>query len=134
MYGIGGSWCLPFMGFDNTNHFVVQTWSTSGVQYFLLNSAILSLNTWTHIAMTYSNTNGLLLYVNGTMMNTIGLNLEYKASDGINAITIGTGLNQSTCAAATTQISSSQFNGKIDELRVYARELSSGEILNMANP
>ena len=84
--------------------------------------------------MTYSNTNGVRLYVNGTMMNSGSLNRAYAASSKINAITIGTCLNPGTCAPATTQIVSSQFHGKIDELRVYSRELSSSEILSMANP
>ena len=78
--------------------------------------------------------NGLLLYVNGTMMNTTGLNQAYTASGAINAITIGTSLSPGTCAAGATQIVTSQFHGKIDELKVYSRELSSSEILSMANP
>lgn len=134
MYAIGGAWCLPLMGYDNASNFVVQYWSTNGAQYVLLNSTILSLNTWNHIAMTYSNTNGVLLYVNGTMRNTVSLNQAYAASGRINAITIGTCLNPGTCAAVTTHIVPSQFHGKIDELRVYSRELASSEILSMANP
>lgn len=134
MYGIEGLWCLPIMGFDNSSHFVVQTRDTDGVRYVFPNSSLLLLNTWTQIGTTYSSVNGLRLYVNGSIVNTVSLNQAYIASGEINAITIGTCLSPGTCATGVTQVSPSQFHGKIDELKVYSRELDSGEIAGIANP
>ena len=122
------------MGFDNSSHFVVQTRDTTGVRYVLLNSSVLLLNTWTHIGMTYSSATGLRLYVNGTIVSTISLTQAYIASGEINAITIGTCLSPGTCATGVTQVSPSQFHGKIDDLKVYSRELASSEMADVANP
>ncbi|CAF4449359.1 unnamed protein product, partial [Adineta steineri] len=56
----------------------------------------------------------------------------YSASGQISTITIGTCLSPDTCAVNTTTIVQSQFQGKIDELKIFARELSLSDIGQLA--
>ncbi|CAF4165438.1 unnamed protein product, partial [Adineta steineri] len=50
----------------------------------------------------------------------------------ISTITIGTCPSPDTCAVNTTTIVPSQFQGKIDELKIFARELSLSDIGQLA--
>jgi hypothetical protein len=77
---------------------------------------------------------GLLLYINGALAANSGFNQDYSASGAFNRIIIGTCLNATTCAVGMTQIGPSQFQGKIDEVRIYSRALSNIEISTLANP
>ena len=76
--------------------------------------ALLTLNTWTHVAMTY-NGSIIRLYVNGTQVATRSASGSITTSG--NALTIG---GSSTFAR--------WFAGTIDEVRFYNRALSQSEI------
>jgi hypothetical protein len=80
----------------------------------------LPLNTWSHIAVTYTTAAGgstLRYYVNGALVTTLsGPNQNILA--GNQPLRIG---------GSNAQISEG-FNGLIDEVRVYNRALSAGEI------
>jgi hypothetical protein len=75
----------------------------------------LTLNTWSHVAVTYDGSN-MLLYVNGALVAT-------KAQTG----TIATG-NQALRIGNSNASISEGFNGLIDEIRIYNRALSAAEI------
>jgi metallophosphoesterase (TIGR03768 family) len=64
---------------------------------------------WNHVAMTYSNSSGLKIYVNGNMTLQAG----------------GSGVI-SSCASNLTI--GRNFNGSLDEVRIYSRVLSGSEI------
>ena len=80
----------------------------------------LLLNTWSHIAVTYTTAAGgstLRFYVNGALVTTVtGANQNILA--GNQPLRIGN---------SNAQISEG-FNGLIDEVRVYNRALSAAEI------
>jgi len=80
----------------------------------------LPLNTWSHIAVTYTTAAGgstLRFYVNGALVTTVtGANQNILA--GNQPLRIGN---------SNAQISEG-FNGLIDEVRVYNRALSAAEI------
>jgi len=69
---------------------------------------------WTHIAITYSPTNGLRLYVNGQLMDS-----------------------NSAAGSITTNdeniIIAQNYDGLIEELRLYADELSASEVVSDYN-
>jgi hypothetical protein len=68
------------------------------------------------------------------MVNVTNPGYTYSASGERNRITIGTCIYPERCAAGITKIIPSQFLGKIDEMKVYSRELSTGELNTLANP
>jgi concanavalin A-like lectin/glucanase superfamily protein len=71
---------------------------------------------WTHVAATYNSTGGVLtLYVNG-----------------LPDLTVGSGIRVPTAGTAPLLIGEAQgahgFNGNIDEVRIYNRELTATEV------
>jgi hypothetical protein len=86
-------------------------------------------NTWTHIAGTYnSGTGTLTLYVNGSVPS---------GSSGGNGTSVGAALQLSdpfTMGQSYLQYSSTgYFGGRIDEVRLYNRALSSTEVGYLMN-
>ncbi len=82
--------------------------------------------------MTYSTTNGIQLYVNGSLANINNASNYYLASGEFCTIIVGTCPQPNICAVNQTKIVPAQFLGKIDELKVFSRELSASEIFNLA--
>src|SRR5262249_28123429 len=76
--------------------------------------AALPLNTWSHIATTYDGTT-IRLYVNGALVRS-------RSAAG----TIMTTTNPLRIGG--NAIRSEWFDGRIDEVRIYNRALSGGEI------
>jgi hypothetical protein len=83
--------------------------------------------------MTYSTTNGIRLYVYGGLVNSYTVFNDYVASGEMNMIVIGTSLWPNTCLInQTNNIALSQFRGKIDELKIFSRELLANEVAQLA--
>ena len=81
----------------------------------------LPLDTWSHLATTYDGTT-VRLYVNGTQVAAEAVSGSIVTSTG--ALRFG-----------GNTVWSEPFNGLIDEVRIYARVLSAGEIqADMAQP
>ncbi len=84
-------------------------------------STALPLNTWTHLAMTYDGSNARL-YVNGGQVGVAAVPGALRSST--NALTIG-----------GNTVWGEWFAGQIDDLRIYNRVLSAGEITtDMSTP
>ncbi len=124
-------WCVPMIGFNEDGSLTIQTLSSEGIYAVTLTSTMLSLNAWTHVCMTYSLTFGIQLFVNGSLMNSNNAFTDYSASGEMCTITVGTCLQSDTCAVNQTEIVPFQFHGKIDELKIFSRELSTNEIYNL---
>jgi len=125
-------WCVPMIGFSNTGLLTIQTLSSNGTYAASLINGTLPLNIWTHVSMTYSTTNGIQLFVNGSLVNINNTYIDYSASGEFCTIVVGTCLQPNTCAAYDTQIVPSQFQGMVDELKIFSRELSDSEIEELA--
>ncbi|CAF1153232.1 unnamed protein product [Adineta ricciae] len=129
---IDGSWCVPTIGFDSLGRLTIQTFGMNGIYSSSLTSGIISLNQWTHITMTYSTLNGIQLFVNGSFTNENNKQRTYLTKGSRYTIVVGTCLSPSICSNGITQIIPSQFRGKIDELKIFSRELSLNEIAQLA--
>jgi len=83
------------------------------------------LNTWTHVAGVYdpSGTPSMKLYTNGVLATTL--------TAGVPAVQYNSGMNVSIGARAD---GTTRWNGRIDEVRVYARALSATEITALLQP
>ena len=82
-------------------------------------STALPLNTWTHLAMTYDGAT-VRLYVNGAQVGVLAASGALRSTN--NPLTIGGNI-----------IWSEWFAGQIDDLRIYNRALSAGEITTDMN-
>lgn len=91
----------------------------AGIDQAAIGSSGLPLNTWTHVALTYSGSM-LRLYVNGDEVGRRALTGKILATGG--ALRIG-----------GNAIWGEYFNGRIDEVRIYGRELSASEIARDMN-
>ncbi|CAM4980239.1 unnamed protein product [Rotaria socialis] len=120
--------CRTILGF--------YSYGTSGGQIFALcNGAsplgltgpFITQNTWTHVSLTYSLNNGYTLYVNGVFFGSTGFVLSVT-SGTLAHLFIG---YYAACCLGTF---SYNYQGSIDELYVYNRELAQSEVAILANP
>jgi len=77
-------------------------------------SYVPALNTWTHVALV-ADSSGTKLYANGTLQQTLG------------ALLLGTG-STAPVAIGSTGDNHDPFAGTIDDVRLYNRALTPGEI------
>ena len=90
------------------------TVNTGGSDLSAIGTAALPLNTWTHLAVTFGS-GTLRLYVNGVLIGTRAVAGSLTTS--ANVLTIG-----------GNGVWSEWFGGLIDEVRIYNRALTQGEI------
>lgn len=88
----------------------------------------LSLNTWTHIAFTYSTTHGNTQYVNGVSVGSTGAVGHNNVYGTIQWIHLGYNFCWSS-----GYIPCNGYQGSVDELYIYSREVSASEIYVLAN-
>ncbi|CAF1493322.1 unnamed protein product [Adineta steineri] len=131
MYKNGtAGWCLPFIGFASTTHLAIQIWGGTIAKYVL--GPILPINSWTHIVQTWSSTSGLSLYINGELYAHDSTSTSYGASGVANYLTLASTLQAipypaGGCSTTGVLGGLGYYNGLVDELRVYSRELSGLE-------
>jgi hypothetical protein len=95
---------------------------------------LFNLGEWNHFAVTYDNTNGLTLYLNGgTPINPyIGtLPLNYNTGFVSNNVTIGSAAAGGSASSPTGP--TQHFNGLIDEVGIFNTALTDAEILSIYN-
>lgn len=88
----------------------------------------LPLNTWTHVAFTYSTTRGNTQYVNGVSVGSTGAVGHNNVYSTIQWLHLGY-----TFCWSSGYIPCTGYQGAVDELYVYNRELSAAEISALAN-
>jgi Concanavalin A-like lectin/glucanases superfamily len=129
--GVGTSgWCLPMLGFSSSGVLYAQSASSTSTLIVLAGPTV-SLNSWTYVAITYSSTNGLRLYVNNVLQNSAAA-FTFISSGSQNTITLGNGLNgASSTYCPQGSISSAQYHGYIDSFSLYSRELNTTDIATL---
>ncbi|CAF1475680.1 unnamed protein product [Adineta steineri] len=117
----GQGWCTVPIGFSSAGNIIATAWAPNNQ----VTGPVLSINTWTHIATTYSRTRGLTLYVNGTSVG----NTAPQPNDAPGTPVILTlGNSQGGGGCNSQSIVPGTFYGYLDEFRVYSRELSATEV------
>ncbi|CAF4238614.1 unnamed protein product, partial [Adineta steineri] len=115
-----GSCTVP-IGFSSAGNIIATAWAPDKQ----ITGPVLSINAWTHIATTYSPTNGLILYVNGASVGSTCAQSNGAPSEVV-ILTLGNSLSGGECNSQS--IAMGTFSGYLDEFRVYSRELSDTEI------
>jgi hypothetical protein len=123
-------WCTPFLGFNSSGEIVGQVWN--GSTDIAVTGPVVSTGKWSHVALTYSTTDGIILYVNGSKVGQTAV--AYTAS-GVASPSdyIDWGANEtggSTCATGT--IANAAYNGGMDLMYVYNVELTAAQVSSLA--
>ncbi len=117
--GTGGHFL--FMG-ASTNRIYSghANWTSLGGTYLdYPSTATISLSTWYNAALTFSTTNGMTLYINGSQDSTYTAKKNAHAGNGSTNIATFSGGNL--------------LNGRISQVLCYSRELTAGEVLQNYN-
>jgi hypothetical protein len=123
---LGTQWSIPIIGFATNESLVGQILDTQVIS--ILDLISLTTSIWSHIVLTWSSTNGLLLYVNNIIVASLSSATSYTASSAQNYLTLGNSPSGTTTCTPGLIPSMMSFNGDIDEFRVYSRELSVDDV------
>ena len=124
----GNSWCLPLLGLTNSSHLITYSWN--GAVRSVIGPAVVA-NNWTHVAVTYSSTNGLRLYVNGTLTNT---SVPFSFVPSGTPLFLLLGNPNASMVCASTLETYGPYTGALDEFRLYSRELAALDVAALACP
>ncbi len=113
----GTGWCVPMVSLSGSK-FVANSWI--GGLSTITGQTTAVPGTWYNVVHVWDS-GGLKLYVNGTLENS-NSQATYSASAAANYVWAG--FRYATCAGD----SGGNFNGYIDDLRVYNRALSATEV------
>lgn len=109
-------------------HFTVVNGGANAAEVHTTSSSAVSTGAWHHIVATYdgsSNISGMKIYVDDT---SLGLTVDNNNLDQTvlnnSKVVIGADAADTTCCV---------FNGKIDDVRIYNRELSPSEVSDLYN-
>jgi hypothetical protein len=130
MFGtpINNAICTNFLGTYSAATVVAQiTVVSSNSGPSLLTGPFVTANTWTHISITYSSTNGYSLYVNGTIYGATGS----WSTTSTNSLAYLFLSYYTPCIIGSSNIA---YYGSIDEVYIHNRELTQSDVTSLANP
>ena len=105
-----------------TGQIMVEVWAWPSIY-----GPFITANTWTHVSATYSSTNGITLYVNGTLYGSTGA-CGSSTSGFLTWLQIGYNF------ACSGSVSNGGYYGSVDEVYVHSRELTQADVTALANP
>jgi len=107
---------------DQDDTGVIEVQSSGGVINFF-SSAPLADDNWHHVVLTYDAAVGAQLYIDGVADNSAGNNAGSWAWPVGQQIELGLSHDSSYSA----------FGGQLDEVRIYNRQLTGGEVTSVYN-
>ncbi|CAF3048230.1 unnamed protein product [Rotaria sp. Silwood2] len=143
-----GTACFDLLGFSTTGQLIANLYNIYTCcicpcySSISIGGPIMNISIWTHIVLTYSSSNGMALYTNGTLsvVNDAFTSFPYSPSTFISRpyMTVGSPSNTASlpagCLVGSPALSPGHYQGIIDDLRVYSRELTLSEICSLFNP
>ena len=120
--------CAQLIGLSSLGQIVVHGLNASSLVELV--GPVLKTGEWIHIVETYSETNGLRLYANGTLSGQSSP-FSYAASGVLMTVTLGQALNGENCLHGTIRVG--YYRGEIDEFYIYSRELSQAHVTALVN-
>ena len=119
-------WCQNVITLQSNRQIYGSYWQGGTV---LVPGPLIPWNSWTHVGYTYSSTNGIRLYINGTLYSTSGA-FSSQASGNPMYISLGSNFGIQGCSPGH----GGYFTGVLDEFYLYSRELTAVQIAALANP
>jgi hypothetical protein len=126
----GTGWCITMLALTDLGRLIALSWSGQRQD---LSGPIVPLNAWTHVAITYSSSVGLILYTNGTLSNSSAAFLFDASGSTRNNLFLGSSLSGTPYCGGTPNYNG-QYAGAMDEFRLYSRALTVAEIGDFAKP
>lgn len=118
---VGGmGWCLPPLALVSG---FARGYSWNGAGVSVTGTSTISSGVWTHIVNTWDASGGLKIYVNGILENTTS-QAVYSASGASNYLWLA--YASGGCAGEA-----GDFDGSIDDVRVYSRSLTAAEVYRL---
>ncbi|CAF1080700.1 unnamed protein product [Adineta steineri] len=117
----GTGTCMPILGFSMSGNIIAR------IPNIDVYGPILPINIWTHIIYTFSVTNGINLYINGTLYGSSNSSITRDGPNLPFYITIANQLSGIT-SCISGNINNMPYAGGVDELRIYSREINASEI------
>jgi len=119
----GGGWCIPFLSLAGGT-FRAVSW-TSGGENDAIGTTPVVANQWYQVMTTWDATNGLRLFVNGTLEAST----PQTEFNGYGApVYVSFGLS-SGCSG-----NQGFLKGTVDDLRIYARPLTDTDVTDLSTP
>jgi hypothetical protein len=121
---------MPLLGHDAQGRLVAQQLFDADPKALLVATGpVLPLRSWTHVAVTWSTADGVRLYVGGALAAAaapLAPNERHRlASAAPTYLFFGT---DRSANCWTTSIERGDWNGIVDELRIYDYALTPAEI------
>jgi hypothetical protein len=129
---IDAPWSLPILGFTSSGDIVGQSCSLN--QSKIVYGLKIGLNVWTHIVLVFNNSGGLQMWINGTQVVQSNPNSIFQSPNAPMTLTLGYSPTNITTPCESLSIEMNQYQGDMDEFKVFSRVLSSSEIRVIANP
>lgn len=126
-----GSTCFPLLGFDSNGAIVAQVLTNSTMIVTATGSVLPVATAWISIVQTWSVTNGLKLYVNGTLVSSVTVSSFLGSGLTPNYVTLGGCLNGCSLCSNGSVYAPGPFQGAIDDWRIYTRELSAIDVCTL---
>ncbi|CAF0839617.1 unnamed protein product [Didymodactylos carnosus] len=132
--------CFDLLVLTSSGTLVAQTYNSNygANNMTTVQSSVLKLNSWTHVTFSYSQPNGMRLYLNGALNAYTTGTLSMSSFNAPLFLTFGNSMPgggvPSGCYTGTIPVVPGQLLGSMDELYVYCRELNQNEICTLANP
>jgi hypothetical protein len=126
-----GSTCFPLLGFASNGAIVAQILTSSATVVTAIGPVLPVSSSWIPIVQTWSSTNGLNLYVNNTLVNSVAASTFLGSETTPNYLTLGNCLNGcGGCSNGSVGVPG-PFTGAVDDWRIYSRELTSIDVCTL---
>jgi Concanavalin A-like lectin/glucanases superfamily len=128
---LGAGWCLAFLAITCSGSIVAQEFSPATVG--VLGPSLPMPSDWSHIVQTWSVMNGLRLYVNGVLITSRASAVSHSTSGRSNFVTLADSRNGSLTWAPSVLLNRTlgALNCDRDDFRVYSRELTASDVLQI---
>jgi hypothetical protein len=120
-YNIGGTGTIISYGYPTLNQFCVHVRDGGTEPVPCFSTAQLTVNKWAHVVFVYTST-AVTLYVNGVFIGNGDISAAGIATLGSNPLRIG---------AYGSSPSSQNWQGGIDDFRVYNKALTATDVFNL---
>jgi len=123
---------VPIIGFSTIGSLTIQIINGNIACSISFISGTILLHTWTHIGMVYSSTNGIRLFVNGSLVSQASSCTNYQGYGNYTTITVGYYQQSLQNILTTGAIVAAEYRGEVDELKIFSRALTTTEIYRLS--
>ena len=123
-----GSTCFPLLGFAANGAIIAQVLTSAGTIISATGPVLPTSSSWIPIIQTWSTTNGLKLYVNGTLVSSVAASTFLGSETTPNYLTLGNCLSGCGVCSIGMIGSPGPYAGGVDEWHIFNRELTFSDV------